>query len=88
MIKRLVERYKQGIHPCMLWFLIQYYYDKETEAMYDGNHIITDVDEFPVEGRHRHLCEYGYQTLVAEFVDLNDEERQLLKEYIKSWQAL
>ena len=86
MIKRLVERYKQGIHPCMLWFLIQYYYDNTIIALYDGNHIVCD-EITTITKRHLPLVSYDYQPLVDEFVDLNDEERQLLKQYIEQWQA-
>lgn len=82
MIRNLVRRYKEGIHPCMLLFLIQYYYDNETEGLYDGDHILTDLDRSPVEGSHIQLWTWGYQPLVDEFVDLNEEEKQLLKQYI------
>jgi hypothetical protein len=82
MIRELVKRYKQGVHPCLLWFLIQYYYDNETEAVYDGNHILTDLDLFPVEGSHFPLWKYGYEHLTSSFYLLNDDEKRLLKEYI------
>ena len=82
MIRQLLKRYKQGIHPCMLWFLIQYYYDLESEAMYDGDHILTELDLFPVEGKHVPLYKYGLQPLLDEFVDLNDDEKFFLQKYI------
>lgn len=82
MIKNLLRRYKLGIHPCMLLFLIQYYYDNETQAMYDGDHILTDLDPFPVNGKHIDLYKYGYECLVDSFIDLNEEEKELLKQYI------
>lgn len=83
MIKDLIKRYKQGIHPCMLWFLIQYYYDDVVEAMYDGNHIVTDGDRTEPNGRHISLYKYGYQPLVDEFTDLSDFEKELLRKYIQ-----
>lgn len=86
MIRNLIKRYKEGVHPCMLIFLIQYYYDNEVEAMYDGDHILTDLDSFPVTGRHLPLYSYGYPTLVNEFTELNDEEKQLLKQYIEQYE--
>ncbi len=82
MIRKLVKRYKQGIHPCLLMFLIQYYYDNEVEAMYDGNHILTDLDGFPANSRYFPLWKYGYEHLIESFDLLNDDEKELLKKYI------
>jgi len=86
MIQDLIKRYKAGIHPCMLWFLIQYYYDDKTEAMYDGNHIDTEYDTVAPSGKHIALYKYGYQHLIDGFIDLSDFERSLLKKYIQQYE--
>ena len=83
MTKELLRRYKAGVHPCLLWFLIQFYYDQESEAMYDGDHILTEYDRFPVEGRHIPLWQYGLQPLLDEFVDLVGNEKHLLTVYVE-----
>lgn len=80
MIDKMVLRYKKGIHPCMLWFLIQYYIDNKINAWYNGDHIVTTIDERTLHYLPLHT--YGYQPLVDEFVDLSRSEKKLLKQYI------
>lgn len=81
MKKNLIKRYEQGIHPCMLKFLIQYDKFNDTEAWYNGDHIITFLDERTLH--YLPLWTYGYQPLIHEFKDLNRTERSLLKKYIE-----
>lgn len=83
MISEIVKRYKQGVHPCMLWFLMHYYYDNETEAIYDGDHIL--VDTYNLTKNYVPLYTYGYQPLIDEFTELNTEEKDLLKQYIDQY---
>lgn len=87
-LKKLEARYKEGIHPCMLKFLMDYSKDNTLEAVYDGNHIITlnETDchyltyYYP---RWNRLWKYGYEHLISSFMYLNDDERRILKEYIE-----
>jgi len=86
-MKSLKKRYKEGVHPCMLKFLIDYSNDNTLEAVYDGNHIITLSEEdakyltyyYP---RWNRLWKYGYEHLISSFIYLNDNEREILKKYI------
>lgn len=81
------ERIKEGIHPCMLKFLLKFSKDRTLEAVYDGDHIIIMTPEdaeyliyyYP---RWNTLRYYGYNHLISSFYLLNDNERKLLKEYI------
>jgi len=97
MIKELIKRYKQEIHPCMLWLLIHVYYDLNTKAWYNGDHILVEGDEFensPVEESdgysfevapkgYLNIQDYTFQELKDSFVYLSEQELNLLKTYMK-----
>jgi hypothetical protein len=84
MIKDLLRRYKEGVHPCMLLFLIGLYYDSSLQAFYDGDHIVTWNDK-PVPtsktGRWDSLKAWSYKELIDSFIELNQAEKDLLKTY-------
>lgn len=66
----------------MILFLIQFYYDDTIIAYYDGNHITTDPDrEEPIIKVWPPLHQWSYSDITESFIDLNDEEKQLLKKY-------
>ena len=77
----MIKRYEAGIHPCMLRFLILYNINRDTEAFYNGDHIMTWMDKKSLH--YLPLWTYGYQPLVDEFKDLNKYEKALLKKYIE-----
>lgn len=81
MIKELLRRYKEGVHPCMLILLIRVYYDLNMDAYYDGNHIVSDEFE-RLTLRHIPIQNYPLNDLYTEFVDLSNDEKLLLGYYI------
>lgn len=84
MIKDLLRRYKEEVHPCMLLFLIGLYYDPTLQAFYDGDHIVTWNDKhLPTSktGSWQSLKAWTYDELVRSFSDLNQTEKDLLKTY-------
>lgn len=79
-IAYLDKRKEEGIHPCMMEALISYVENQElTSLWYDGNHIITYIDE--MTRHYLPLYSYGYKHLCKSFQDLNDFEKLLLQDY-------
>ena len=80
MIKDLLRRYKEGVHPCMLLFLIQLYYDPTIIAYYNGDHISTQVDELHlIDMKHG----WSSDSIIESFTELNQVEKDLLKTYFE-----
>ena len=89
MIKNLLKRYKEGVHPCMLLFLIHAYYEPDIKVYYDGDHISVWYGKYlppeghrPVGGQWISIKNWTYDELVESFIDLNEEEKELLRKYM------
>lgn len=90
MIKELLRRYKAGVHPCMLLTLIHIYYEPEIKVYYDGDHVNPWYGTYlhpsghpsPVGGQWINIRHWSYDELCKSFVDLNDEEKELLRKYM------
>lgn len=76
-IINMQTRLLNGIHPCMLEFLIAYKKDPSTKAWYDGDHI-------SMNGEGIELKHWGFNHLKNSFEDLNDLELRILKSYVDS----
>jgi hypothetical protein len=78
MLKSLLERKEQNVHPCMMDFLINCIESEYVQNWYyDGDHI----KKIPESSKDIMIYKIGYDHLVSSFDELNDLERMILKAF-------